>query len=592
MAFISKQCIQVLGQPPCKYALVGMGSLAKDEVSAYSDFEHVLTLNNFPKAQKSQVIERCKEYFRWYSAIFHIIVINLLETDLYSVCIPCLNDHSKPGGNWFYDQFTPQGISFDGMMPHACHFPMGKTEKTKKQPWTTELIQPVDEMVKFLEVKDIKKGYKLGDLLTKTCFVEGDEAVYQQFLKTAKTKLEKSKKEQDANVIAQLKEDLENFYLPYNLDMFLYNKIINIKRVIYRTITLFISALGRLRGVDKNSSFKIIAEFERKKMISDFAAHKFSYAVAIACHVRMFYYTSKKRQSDDIYKEFEDKGREKLKEMTTVVSLSSVVECIVTALGLQQILMFDQKIEDFEVQFKEQRIFLHLSILSGFGLFEKVIEVGEKFMVQVPVAESIGDKMRLTLVMHHLSEAYIMTQQLDKCLQIHDAYKSQSTFFEIDDNHSFQKSFRIAELLSLFYLNSNNDHLILKETNNLLKTYLLDPSKYQAMFLNGKCKIRLEMFHEALSVFRDCKRHFTGNALWDNTMRQAHIRILVFECLMELGRENQSLHHARETLNFLSIIECNAHLYDKLCQVIRSLEVVPSETYSRCDWPTPLLPNL
>ena len=43
MAPVSRQCIEIMGPPPCKYALVAMGSLAKKEVSPYSDFEHVLS---------------------------------------------------------------------------------------------------------------------------------------------------------------------------------------------------------------------------------------------------------------------------------------------------------------------------------------------------------------------------------------------------------------------------------------------------------------------------------------------------------------------------------------------------------------------
>ena len=68
------------------------------------------------------------------------------ETDLYSMFIPCLNDHSQSNGNWFYNKFIPQGISFDGMMPHACHFPLCKTQETVKTPWTTELIKPIVEI--------------------------------------------------------------------------------------------------------------------------------------------------------------------------------------------------------------------------------------------------------------------------------------------------------------------------------------------------------------------------------------------------------------------------------------------------------------
>ena len=122
MALISKKCIEIMGQPPREFALAGMRSRARNEISPYFAFEHVLTLNNFCYKQEQQGVKKAKEYFRRYSVISLVIVINLQETNLYSVCIPSLNDHNKPGGNWFHDRFTAQGISFDGMMPHAYHF--------------------------------------------------------------------------------------------------------------------------------------------------------------------------------------------------------------------------------------------------------------------------------------------------------------------------------------------------------------------------------------------------------------------------------------------------------------------------------------
>ena len=52
-------------------------------------------------------------------------------------------------GDWFYDVVTPRGISFDGMMPHACKFPLGRQQHTKDKQFTTELIKPVSEMLEY-----------------------------------------------------------------------------------------------------------------------------------------------------------------------------------------------------------------------------------------------------------------------------------------------------------------------------------------------------------------------------------------------------------------------------------------------------------
>ena len=33
-----------MGKPPCEYTIAGIGSLAREEITAYSDFEHIILL--------------------------------------------------------------------------------------------------------------------------------------------------------------------------------------------------------------------------------------------------------------------------------------------------------------------------------------------------------------------------------------------------------------------------------------------------------------------------------------------------------------------------------------------------------------------
>ena len=176
MSNVCKYCEGVMGKPPCRYAVAGMGSLARKEITPYSDFEHVILL------EEQDSYESNVEYFRWYSVIFHVILLNLQETIIPSLNISALNGVDSELGNWFYDAFTPRGISFDGMMPHACKFPLGRQEPTKTKPWTTELIKPVSKMLAYLSSdQDLKNGYHLSDILTKTCFVHGNDVVYGLF---------------------------------------------------------------------------------------------------------------------------------------------------------------------------------------------------------------------------------------------------------------------------------------------------------------------------------------------------------------------------------------------------------------------------
>ena len=180
MIDVAKYCQYVMGEPPCQFALLGMGSIARKEVTPYSDFENILVLEEGCQSWKNY--DSLLRYFRWFSVIFQIVLINLQETIVPCVNIPLLNDQNSKYGDWFFDRITPRGISFDGMMPHACKFPLGRQQLTENKRWKTELIKPVSEMLEYLnEEENLKNGYHLGDILTKTCHIYGDVSISEEF---------------------------------------------------------------------------------------------------------------------------------------------------------------------------------------------------------------------------------------------------------------------------------------------------------------------------------------------------------------------------------------------------------------------------
>ena len=296
MSGLCKYCEGVMGKPPCSYAVAGMGSLARKEITPYSDFEHVILL------EEQDNYESNVEYFRWYSVIFHVILLNLQETIIPSLNISSLNGVDSEPGSWFYDAHTPRGVSFDGMMPHACKFPLGRQEPTKDKPWITELIKPVSEMLTHLSLEqDLKNGYHLSDILTKTCFVYGDETVYDLFASGIHQFVTKHTPDEIIETIKQqVKNDLNKFSTRFRL-VNLKNKtteFLNIKEVIYRSLSLFIAAFGRMNHISSNSCFDIIRDLAEKSIISENTKHKLLYALAIACQIRLTVYMHEKSQRD------------------------------------------------------------------------------------------------------------------------------------------------------------------------------------------------------------------------------------------------------------------------------------------------------
>ena len=335
MADLAAYCHNVMGNSPCGFALVGMGSLARKEITPYSDFENIIVLENEGCKDLTGIDqEAVLEYFRWFAVIFQTVLINLKESILPSVAIPCLNDFYSENhhNNWFYDAVTTRGVSFDGMMPQACKSPLGRWQHTANKPWTTELIQPVDKMLEFLSKDEsLKNEYKLDEILTKTCFVYGDESVYDQF-NTGVIKVQEQENQQDKlqSIKKQINDDMDSFATKFILSQV--DDKLNIKRVAYRSTTIFLAALGRLFNIQAQSCFGIIEKLNETNEISDYAKHKLMFAVSLACEIRLKWYAHNQRQNDYITS---TKQETAINIFTTFIGKSSLISYFQTAYALQ-----------------------------------------------------------------------------------------------------------------------------------------------------------------------------------------------------------------------------------------------------------------
>ncbi|CAK8691458.1 unnamed protein product [Clavelina lepadiformis] len=258
MKVLADFCSNVMGKSRCDYVLVGMGSLARREVTPFSDFENVIVLEE--DVEKLQCYEEILEYYRWFS----------------------------------------RGISFDGFIPYACKSPLGRFWETEAKHFTTELIKSVDAMVRYLDsTEDEKNGYHLADVLSRNCFVAGSIDLYEKFDEKIRGKLlsEVGKSSIASKICDYIKEDLNKFGVRNHLFYVGDAEGCNVKSVIYRSITIFIPALGKLLGIKPLSSFEIIDELSRLGFCDDFA-HKLKYAVALACEIRLKVYFQKGAQDD------------------------------------------------------------------------------------------------------------------------------------------------------------------------------------------------------------------------------------------------------------------------------------------------------
>ena len=300
-------CMQIMSSPPCKFAILGLGSTAREEATPYSDLEFCILVETNT--------ETVLQYFTDFTNLLHLKVVEIGETVLPSLGIKSLNDYYSGSreDDWFYDDGR-KGFSFDGVMPWASKTPKGR-DKTLNKPWIQSLIKTPKDMAGLLtETSILKEGYHLADVLSGCSLIYGDCSLLENYrdlmrnlpetinnCNSAEVRFETYHtdpmpwKERILQELVEIQKKYHNFLADYIRRP---GESYAIKTNIYRFPSLVIQYLGRYFDIHCSSSWETIDTLVSKEILPPEGAHNLRTVLGIAAELRLRTYLSNQCQRE------------------------------------------------------------------------------------------------------------------------------------------------------------------------------------------------------------------------------------------------------------------------------------------------------
>lgn len=268
LGFIStyiQECIQLIGPPPCVFAVIGLGSLARKEFCPYSDLEFAILVKDRSLSTLS--------YFRNFSKILELKIINLGETEFKILAKGTRSPVAK-------------GFCFDD----GGNTPLGKATQF-------ELIGTPEYLAQSQSDRFFEEDFILSNVLNCVRLIYGDEDLVKDYEKRVSGILNQNA--QDSQVTIKRKralEMLEGHFRQFSIDLDQEREKLasfSIKEEFYRLPNMILSCLAYYLGFTEKNTWERIKALADYEIISEEAAGKllkaFSSIVLFRAQAHLFY---------------------------------------------------------------------------------------------------------------------------------------------------------------------------------------------------------------------------------------------------------------------------------------------------------------
>ena len=216
---------------------------------------------------------------------------------------------------WFYDDITTRGVSFDGFLPQACKTPLGNIHLGNTPEF--ELIHTPEKMADFQNNDWYRKNWKLGDTMLTFSPLQPDkhtlvDAYRREMAKILSCPCDSKCCKHDTSCgawpskgscrgLRTLCEDVSRYGdVLTGSNVLDDGKIYDVKKEIYRLTDRVFAALAKCYEVDASGTFAILDELYRREIIPSEARDNFASAAAIAIKLRISTYLKAGKQGEQL----------------------------------------------------------------------------------------------------------------------------------------------------------------------------------------------------------------------------------------------------------------------------------------------------